>query len=268
MIASPCQAGAARRSRILVVSRHGHMGEAVMEQAIRVAERLGATILALHVNTLPYLPDGGRRARLFKAAMEESAAVFTDLAGSRAIAVRVHQATGQVGEAVRQFCHSHRPIDFILVDQGLTVDKVARFSPVPVYAVTSTAAVSVHPSRVGATASSFSQGAITMSTTSKSRHLRNCFVFGAMTAAVYGAVFANQDTIMHYFGKGGGYCLLPVALVFAVSYAHGNFTSAFWSALGIERSQADQQPAVTTGKEIGVAPAVRKDSRPRARVNA
>ena len=106
-----------------------------------------------------------------------------------------------------------------------------------------------------------------MSTASKSRHIRNCFLFGAMTAAVYAAVFTHQETIMQYFTKGGFYCLLPVALVFMVSYAHGNFTSAFWSALGIERSQAGQKPAVVTGKETGVAPVVRKDSRPRAQVS-
>lgn len=262
------QPGASRRSCILVVSRNGHMGEFLIEQVLLVAERLGASILALHINTLPYFPDGGRRARLFTAAMEESRALFIDRAEPRSIPVQVHQATGQVGDAVRQFCHNHRPIDFIIVDQGLTIDKVARVSPVPVYAVTATAATTGRPARTTATDSFYSKGAITMSTTSKSRHLRNCLVFGAMTAAVYAAVFTNQETIMHYFGKGGVYCLLPVALVFAVSYAHGNFTSAFWSALGIERSQAEQKPVAVTGKEIGVAPVVRKDSRPRAQVRA
>lgn len=260
-------AGPARRSQILVVSRNGHMGRGVVEHALRVAERLGSSILALHVNTLPYLPDGGRRTCLFKMAMAESAASFAALARTRDIPVRVEYAAGQAGEAVRRLCHSHGPIDFVLVDQGLTVDKIAPYCPVPVFTVTASAAQSSRPFGAASPDSLFPRGAKTMSTVSKSRHIRNCFVFGTMTAAIYAAVFTYQDTIMQYFSKGGAYCLLPVAMVFAVSYAHGNFTSSFWSALGIERSQADQRPAASSVKESTVAPAPRKDVRPRAQAS-
>ncbi len=103
-------------------------------------------------------------------------------------------------------------------------------------------------------------------TTSIKRHVKNCFVFGALTAGLYAAVFTHQELVMKYFTKGGVYALLPVAVVFAVSYFHGNFTSSFWSALGIEGSKATAAKKVDIRKD---APAdIRKDTRPRAQVNA
>jgi hypothetical protein len=103
-------------------------------------------------------------------------------------------------------------------------------------------------------------------TTGIKRHLTNCVVFGALTAGLYASVFTHQELVMKYFTKGGVYALFPVAVVFAVSYFHGNFTSSFWSALGIEGSKA------TATKKAGIrkdTPAdIRKDTRPRVQVNA
>ena len=106
-----------------------------------------------------------------------------------------------------------------------------------------------------------------MSTTSKKRHVKNCFLFGALTAGLYAAVFTHQDLVMTYFTKGGLYALLPVAIVFAVSYTHGNFTSAFWSALGIEGSKATVSKPVEVQQEVPASVDVRKDHRPRAQVS-
>ena len=107
-----------------------------------------------------------------------------------------------------------------------------------------------------------------MSTSSKKRHVKNCVVFGALTAALYAAVFTNQSVMMTYFTKGGVYALLPVALVFAVSYLHGNFTSSFWSALGIEASTISAAKRAEMETEIKDAAIVRKDTRPRAQLSA
>jgi hypothetical protein len=97
--------------------------------------------------------------------------------------------------------------------------------------------------------------------------VKNCFVFGALTAGLYAAVFANQEWVMTYFTKGGVSALLPVAVVFAVSYVHGNFTSAFWSALGIEGSKATVSKSAEVRPTVPVAADIRKDTRPRAQVN-
>jgi hypothetical protein len=54
-----------------------------------------------------------------------------------------------------------------------------------------------------------------------------------------------------------------VATVFLFSYIHGNFTSYFWSALGIEASKrTGVQPTAKA-----VKPTKRKDTRPRARLS-
>jgi hypothetical protein len=104
-----------------------------------------------------------------------------------------------------------------------------------------------------------------MKATSRKSHFLKTLIFGGITAALYAAVFSNSDFIMQYFTKGGVYALLPVATVFVFSYAHGSFTSNFWSALGIEGSKG------TTLKPTKVAEKVsekRPDTRPRVHANA
>ena len=78
-------------------------------------------------------------------------------------------------------------------------------------------------------------------------------------------MFTHTDFVMKYWAKGGVYALLPVATVFAVSYLHGNFTSSFWSALGIEASKKTTQKKSAADRKV-TAP--RADARPRAQVNA
>ena len=107
-----------------------------------------------------------------------------------------------------------------------------------------------------------------MSTTSKKRHFKSCVLFGALTTGLYASVFANQDAVMTYFTKGGVFALLPVALVFAVSYVHGNFSSSFWSALGIEGSQVTAAQRAQLDRAAEEAAQPRKTSRPRAQLSA
>ena len=106
-----------------------------------------------------------------------------------------------------------------------------------------------------------------MSTTSRKRHVKNCFVFGALTVGLYAAVFTNQELVMTYFTKGGVFALLPVAVVFALSNVHGNFTSSFWSALGIEGSKVAATKQEDIRKDALDTTEVRKDIRPRAQVS-
>ena len=64
---------------------------------------------------------------------------------------------------------------------------------------------------------------------------------------------------------GAVFALLPVATVFAVSYFHGNFTSSFWSALGIEASKKTTEKRTEADRPVA---APRPDTRPRVQVNA
>ncbi|MDP3481178.1 MAG: universal stress protein [Desulfoprunum sp.] len=255
-----------KTSYILVVTRNGHMAEPVMDYALNVADRLKYRILAVHINTLPFYRDGGRRSGLFASAMQESALLFREKAEIRGLQVEHLGDAGKIGNVVNRLCHSERHIEFVVIDQGIRMEEVAAQSPVPVFSVIYTQA------KAGRTNTTThhkprSEGVSRMSTTSRKRHVKNCFVFGALTVGVYAAVFINQDLVMTYFTKGGIYALLPVAVVFAVSYAHGNFSSSFWSALGIEGSKVAATKQVDIRKDETDSAGVRKDIRPRAQVS-
>lgn len=85
-------------------------------------------------------------------------------------------------------------------------------------------------------------------------------LFGALTAALYGAVFANADGVLQLFTRGGAYAALPIATVFVFSFIHGTFAGNLWSVLGIEA--VTKQPA----QRPGVRPARRPAQRPRPRL--
>ena len=252
---------------ILVVTRNGHMTEPVMHYAINVADHLKYGILAVHINTLPFFRDGGKRDVLFAAAMQESTMVLKAKAGAKGVLVEHVGESGKIGKVVQRLCHSEKKIEFVVIDQGIRREEVTSQAPVPVFSVIY---ANAGTNQINKTTSykTMKKGELFMSTTSKKRHVKNCLLFGALTAGVYAAVFTNQDLVMTYFTKGGLYALLPVAVVFVVSYVHGNFTSAFWSALGIEGSKSTtvSQPA-DVRQTVPAADAVRKDSRPRAQVS-
>ena len=251
---------------ILVVTRNGHMAEPVMDYALNVADRLKYSILAAHINTLPFYRDGGKRSTLFASSMQESSLVFKKKGQDRSIQVEHISESGKIGGAVRRLCRSEKHIEFVVIDQGISMKEVTSQSPVPVFSV-------IYPqAKAGRKTThnrNFNEGVFRMSaTTSIKRHVKNCFVFGALTAGLYAAVFTHQELVMKYFTKGGVYALLPVAIVFAVSYFHGNFTSSFWSALGIEGSKATATKKADIRKDAPASADIRKDTRPRAQANA
>ena len=253
-----------KTSFILVVTRNGHMAEPVMEYAINVANRLKYSILAVHTNTLPFFPDGGQRSKLFAAAMLESAELFRKKAGARGVQVEHLGETGKIGKVVKRLCHTEKHIEFVVIDKGIRMEEVRSQSPVPVFSVIYTRPDAGQMSRKNHF-NPMNRGDSSMSATSKKRHVKNCIVFGGLTAGLYAAVFTHSEFIMAYLAKGGLYALVPVAVVLAVSYVHGNFTNSFWSALGIEGSKVSAPKQAEVRKE-GAA-GIRKDTRPRAEVS-
>lgn len=251
---------------ILVLTRNGHMAESVMNYVVNVADHLKYRILAVHINTLPFFRDGGKRNSLFAAAMQESALLLIQKAGDRGVLVEHLGELGKIGKVVTRLCHSEKRIEFVVIDQGIRMEEVVSQSPVPVFSViyTSTKTDQINKATY---CQPREKGESGMSTTSRKRHVKNCFVFGALTAGLYAAVFTNQAFVMTYFAKGGLYALLPVAVVFAVSYVHGNFTSSFWSALGIEGSKNIASKTTDIRQEVPVSVDIRKDNRPRVQVS-
>jgi hypothetical protein len=98
---------------------------------------------------------------------------------------------------------------------------------------------------------------------SKRKLLGMTIFYGAVTAALYGAVFANSEIVMQVFTRGGVYAALPIATVFVFSFAHGAFSGNLWSLMGIEAISNRAMKRT----EVGAARPVQRP-RPRLRMTA
>jgi len=99
---------------------------------------------------------------------------------------------------------------------------------------------------------------------SKKKPVGKLVIFGIFSAVTYGAVLMYQGLITMYFTKGALYAALPIAGAFALSFLHGNFTSYFWTVLGIE---AKKGAVVRKTPEVG-RPDRRERPQPRTRLRA
>jgi len=66
------------------------------------------------------------------------------------------------------------------------------------------------------------------------RQVARMAVYGAVTLILYVCLFALERPILDWSSRGGWYFLVPVAIAFALSFAHGAFTGHFWDVLGIK----------------------------------
>jgi hypothetical protein len=254
-------AASVNRPALIYVARTPRIAESVIDYVVAIADRLGLKIVAVFVNTMPHLNQGG----LFSWSMERSVASFDEKARTRGLDFSSVRDSGRLAAVVKRLCHTVKRVEFVLIDHGISRELVASASPVPVFSVLSTGPVA-GDAGMNDRLPTF-PGETPMATTQKKRHVVRTITFGAATAGLYGAMFAFPDTVMHYWTKGGLYALLPVATVFAFSYIHGTFTSNFWSALGIEGSkaaakkQAEKRSGVvdTTRKRPGTRPRLRAE---------
>ncbi|MYL84960.1 hypothetical protein GTA51_17755 [Desulfovibrio aerotolerans] len=86
-------------------------------------------------------------------------------------------------------------------------------------------------------------------------------LYGLGSVALYAAVYQFQDILLTTSARGGAYTVLPIATVFLFSWIHGTFAGTLWEVLGV--TAVHKAPAKTA-----VQAPVRKDTRPRATVNA
>ncbi len=70
--------------------------------------------------------------------------------------------------------------------------------------------------------------------TDKSKEIGPALLFGSITAALYFLLFHFERDILRLTGRGGWTFVIPIAIAFAMSYSHGNFTAAFWDFLGVK----------------------------------
>lgn len=57
---------------------------------------------------------------------------------------------------------------------------------------------------------------------------------GVPVVVLYTLLFLNQELVLEWSTRGKGYFVVPVAIAFVFSLAHGTFTSAFWDLLGVK----------------------------------
>ena len=225
-----------KQSCILLVTRNCRLTEPTMDYAVNVADRMKCKVLASYVNTLPLIGDGGTHSRLFASAIEHNAAEFREKAAARGVKFEFVRESGKISKVISRLCHIVKRVEFVLIDQGIKIEEAAFGSPVPVFNIVCTDSRTGKVIETRQAAKKFN-GEKIMKATSRKSYFQKTLIFGTVTAGLFAAVFSNSDLVMHYCTKGGVYALLPVAIVFAFSYAHGSFTSNFWSALGIEGSK-------------------------------
>jgi hypothetical protein len=76
-----------------------------------------------------------------------------------------------------------------------------------------------------------------MQSSNKKKPWASAAIWGGISIILYAALLLYQDTVIDYFGRGGLFALLPIAVAFLFSYVHGSFTGSFWSVIGIEASK-------------------------------
>ncbi|MCI5122342.1 MAG: hypothetical protein D3908_14370 [Candidatus Electrothrix sp. AUS4] len=66
---------------------------------------------------------------------------------------------------------------------------------------------------------------------------KKAVTYGTVVMVLYALLLTQQDFICAHCAQGSWHALLPIITAFIFSFAHGKFTSSFWSFLGIEASK-------------------------------
>ncbi len=125
----------AKKHVILLVTRNGHLTEAVMTYGLNVAERLNLRLLVAYVNTMPLLCDGGVRNNRFAEAVQDSIVDLRTRARAKGVLVDYVRESGRVAKVVSRLCRTLQSIAFIIVDKDIKIEDVIVKASVPVFNV-------------------------------------------------------------------------------------------------------------------------------------
>lgn len=128
---------------ILVVTRSGRLTDTVMQYSLNVAGRLNHRLLVAYVNTMPFLRDGGFRNRRFAIAVEDNVSHLKGRSREKGVTVAHIRESGKIARVVSRLCRIVKKIEFIIVDDGVSVEEVVSRAPVPVFNVNKTSATSI-----------------------------------------------------------------------------------------------------------------------------
>lgn len=219
--------GQAGRRKILVVGKGESFTEDAMEYAVQIANRLNYDILALHVgrgwSEAVSLDSEDLWRERFRKHAKEDAEALANKALTRGVHCTHEVKFGNPAAVVEELKQGVKRIEFIVADATVNQMEMGRELNVPVYIVVP------HPLNA--------KGGRTMAngqSNVKKRPWGKTIGFGALTAALYAAVFTNADAVTRYFAMGGWHAILPISTVFVISFAHAAFAGNLWSMLGIE----------------------------------
>jgi hypothetical protein len=244
--------------RILVVGEKGFFSEIMTEYAIEVAKRLNYQILGLNI-------AGPEKSRELKERVALPDAVFRkhdpnfsegfkNKSESEGVDFEYLEMVGPVGTSVEKILYEKKRIAFVITGSDEVKEIVAENIAIPVFSVLSNN-------------QKIKGGTIMVEGLTNKRPLKKTLAYGALSAALYAAVFTNAGTVTGFFTKGGWYAALPIATVFIFSFAHGAFASNLWSLLGIEAATR-QMEFKTVEKSVQPDVFQNKTARKRPRARA
>lgn len=70
-------------------------------------------------------------------------------------------------------------------------------------------------------------------------------LWGAVTALLYATLFVEADTVIQMARETPQrpwLVFVPIAIAFAISWAHGTFTGLFWEAMGLKPATKHKPP--------------------------
>ncbi|WP_281791975.1 hypothetical protein [Desulforhabdus amnigena] len=214
------------RRKILVLSREEAFSAEVMDYAIFLAERLDFSILAL--NVFPFGEKTRDRAEFFLKSTLKAARKFQERAMLSGIECEHRVKFGNLLASIEELKHEMKRIEFVVTDSEKSRMEIAEGISIPVFGL-----VTNRSNQKGENIMANS------SNLSSKQQIAKTLGLGVVTLALYAAVFAKADTVMHLFARGGWYAALPIGTVFVFSFIHGSFASSLWSLMGIEAKKQD-----------------------------
>lgn len=241
------------RQKILVIGAFSHISESFADYAVQLANRLKNDLFVVCV-----IPESNEASFANKAACGEASTeslhLFEQHAAPQGVHCDVCIQYGDISLVADGVLHTVKRIAFIVTDSEYTKTQISDEVTIPVFSFSN---------------SQKYQEERPMTKESKEQRkleVKKTIGYGLITAALYGCVFWNADTVMSYFTKGGFFAVLPVATVFLFSFAHGAFASNFWSLMGIKAIKKDTvQP--TVGRSVAQGKKIQKRPRAYAYVN-
>jgi len=73
-----------------------------------------------------------------------------------------------------------------------------------------------------------------MQTAKRKSQLIKVLLWGLFVVALYTGLYVGEAQLIQLTAQGKWTFIVPIAIAFLFSFAHGNFTGQFWNILGIK----------------------------------